>query len=227
MKFKKKCFVLMPFEEKYREVFTEIYKVVCRNNGIECTRVDEVNKPGSITRAIINGIIESDIIIADLTARNPNVFYELGIAHCVGNKTIMTCQRGETLPFDISAYRVIFYDQTIQGSKELIENIDKSIQELLGSSFEANNPVQEIISIRTTNPQKIILTSAIDFNSMTIAVQKYLFAKKILYTTDVHKIDFYDMKNSKGIAKEGMTRLINELLKNELHDSPEFLKSFL
>lgn len=74
MKSNKKCFVLMPFEEKYREIYTEVYKVVCAKNGIDCWRVDEVNKPGSITRDIINGIIKSDIIIADLTARNPNVF---------------------------------------------------------------------------------------------------------------------------------------------------------
>lgn len=217
----------MPFEEKYREVYTEVYKVVCKSNGIDCWRVDEVNKPGSITRDIINGIIESDIIIADLTERNPNVFYELGIAHSTGNKTIMTCQSNESLPFDISAYRVIFYEQTINGGKVLIEKLDKSIKELLNNRFEVNNPVQEIISPQKQRPQKIPLTSALDYNSMTRAVQRYLFEEKIVYTSDVHKINFFDMKKTSGIAKEGMSRLINELLKNELHDNPEFLRSFL
>ena len=88
----KNCFVIMPFAQNYLEVYEEVYKPVCKENGIDCWRVDEISRPGSITKDIIEGIIEADIIIADLTSKNPNVFYELGIAHSVGNKTIMTAQ---------------------------------------------------------------------------------------------------------------------------------------
>lgn len=66
----KTCFVLMPFAEEYREV----YKPVCKAAGIRSWRVDEVARPGSITRDIVEGIIDADIIIADLTSQNPNVF---------------------------------------------------------------------------------------------------------------------------------------------------------
>ena len=79
----------------------------------------------------MDGIIDADIIIADLTSKNPNVFYELGIAHSIGNKTVMTCQKEEKLPFDIANYRVIFYEQSIQGVKELAISLDKSIKELI------------------------------------------------------------------------------------------------
>ena len=227
MKSGKKCFVLMPFEEKYREIYTEVYKVVCAKNSMDCWRVDEVNKPGSITRDILNGIIKSDIIIADLTARNPNVFYELGIAHATGNKTIMTCQKDEVLPFDISAYRVIFYEHTINGARTLFDRLDKAINELISHKFEINNPVQEIISPQQSKSQKIPLVSVIDFNSLTKAVQKYLYNNKILYTSDVYKIDFYDLKKQYGIAKIGVNRLINELLDKNLYENPEFLRTFL
>lgn len=73
----KKCFVLMPFKERLKEIYTEVYKPVCSENGIECWRVDEIARPGSITRDIVEGILDADIIIADLTTRNPNVFYGL------------------------------------------------------------------------------------------------------------------------------------------------------
>ena len=83
---RKNCFVLMPFEPKYREVYDEVYKPVCSANDLDCWRVDEISRPGSITRDIVEGIIDAEVVIADLTSQNPNVFYELGIAHSVGNK---------------------------------------------------------------------------------------------------------------------------------------------
>lgn len=95
------CFTLMPFDEKYREIYDNVYKPVCAENGLSCWRVDEVSRPGSITRDIVEGIFDADIVIADLTTRNANVFYELGIAHCSGNKTIMTAQSMADVPFDI------------------------------------------------------------------------------------------------------------------------------
>lgn len=113
------CFVIMPFDTKYKEIYDEVYKPICDNNTINCYRVDEISKPGSITKDIVDGIIDADLIIADLTDKNPNVFYELGIAHSTGSKTIMTCQKSEKLPFDISNYRVIFYEQSINGAKQL------------------------------------------------------------------------------------------------------------
>src|SRR5688500_223780 len=97
----KRCFVLMPFADKLREVYDNVYRAVCSELNIECWRVDEVSRPGSITRDIVEGILDADIIIADLTTRNANVFYELGIAHVVGNKTIMTAQSVDDVPFDI------------------------------------------------------------------------------------------------------------------------------
>lgn len=113
----------------------------------------------------------------------------------------MTCQKDEVLPFDISAYRVIFYEHTINGAKALFERLDKTINELINHKYEINNPVQEIISPQQSKPQKIPLVSVIDFNSLTKAVQKYLYNHKILYTSDVYKIDFYDLKKQYGIAK--------------------------
>lgn len=87
---KKSCFVLMPFTQSLYEIYAQIYQPVCKRNNLYCWRVDELFRPGSISRDIMEGILDADVIIADLTGRNPNVFYELGIAHATGNKTIMS-----------------------------------------------------------------------------------------------------------------------------------------
>ncbi|MCX7111370.1 MAG: hypothetical protein NTX45_14830 [Proteobacteria bacterium] len=55
----KKCFVLMPFDERFKEVYTDVYKVVCHDHGIECWRVDEISRPGSITKDIVEGILDA------------------------------------------------------------------------------------------------------------------------------------------------------------------------
>ena len=108
----------MPFADQYREVYQEVYKPVCERSGMDCWRVDELARPGSITRDIVEGILDADVVIADLTSRNPNVFYELGIAHSVGNKTIMTTQSIADVPFDIANYRVLIYEQTHSWKQE-------------------------------------------------------------------------------------------------------------
>ena len=75
-------------------------------------------KPGIILQDIIRSIVTSDVIVAEVTPANPNVFYELGYAHAIEKPTILLAEKptdsGRHLPFDISGFRVIFYDNTIK-----------------------------------------------------------------------------------------------------------------
>lgn len=82
------CLVLMPFATEYEEIYKLVYKKACEELQIICYRIDEISRPGSITKDIVDGIIDADIIIADLTDNNPNVFYELGIANSIGKKPL-------------------------------------------------------------------------------------------------------------------------------------------
>ena len=85
-----KCFVLMPFANEFLEVYESIREVI---EGYElnfvCLRADDLLGGGYIMDDVLRGIGEAEIVIADLTGRNPNVFYELGIAHIRG--TIKKC----------------------------------------------------------------------------------------------------------------------------------------
>lgn len=142
----KTCFVLMPFKSTLKDVHEHVYKYVCNENGLKCWRIDEIYTPGLITKEIVSGILNADIVIADLTDLNPNVFYELGIAHTTNDKTILVTQSLEKLPFDIGQYGVIRYENTYSGFIEFRIILDKAIKELLTKQEISAHPVRDLVA---------------------------------------------------------------------------------
>jgi hypothetical protein len=225
----KKCFVLMPFSEEFKEIFTEVYKPVCQDNLIHCWRVDEIARPGSITKDIIEGILDADIIIADLTTKNPNVFYELGIAHSVGNKTIMTAQNLADVPFDIANYRIIVYQHSLTGCRELHQKLDTAIKELLTALDRTNNPFQEVASNRATYrfKDKIPLIKFINFSSLKAPIRDYFYKNNIIYKNDLKNSHLEELRNHPEIGTIALNRLIAQLVANDLYDDMEYLHRFI
>lgn len=225
----KKCFVLMPFAEQYLEVYLEIYKPVCAANGLEVWRVDEISRPGSITRDIVEGILDADVVIADLTTKNPNVFYELGIAHAVGNKTIMTAQQTTDVPFDIANFRVIFYEQSITGSNKLKSDLDKAIKELLVALDRTNNPFQEVVSMRSPlgHRRRVPLIKYIDMNRLPKPIREWLHEKKIVYAEDIARINLDELVNTPGIGSESLRKFFAKVLEHDLYPDGEKLQRII
>lgn len=141
----KKAFVIMSFKPKYDQIYFQSIKPAFVEMGYNCFRVDEDHGPINIPAEIIKSIIDANIILADISENSPNVFYELGISHSVGNKTITIMSRGDNkIPFDFSHYRAILYDNTDQGLKLLRYEISESIKALERDNImQPNNPVQE------------------------------------------------------------------------------------
>jgi hypothetical protein len=115
---KPKVFVVMQFGDKYDRLYSETIRPVCRNGGYAAHRADDSRRPGIVMEDIIREIIQSDVVIAEITPRNGNVFYELGHAHALGKPTILIFQ-GKKIPFDIRARRIMFYRMTGAGIKKL------------------------------------------------------------------------------------------------------------
>lgn len=151
---RRKCFVLMPFAEERKEVYDHAIHPAASAAEFDCFRADYADAPRAIISDIIESILTADAIIADLSGSNPNVFYELGVAHTIANKTIMICDRAqEKLPFDLASYRVIFYRKTIDGIEvELRGRIEKSLREIHKWSLHTTNPVQDFRPIRYAVP---------------------------------------------------------------------------
>lgn len=227
----KTCFVLMPFAEGYQEVYDQVYTPVCSANGLRCWRVDEIAGPGSITQDIVEGIIDADIILADLTSQNPNVFYELGIAHAVGNKTIMTCQSVDEVPFDIANYRVILYEQTISGSKQLAKRLSAAIKELLAALDRTNNPVQSVIGNRSALhfKRKVPMFMVTRNVELTSNLRKLINAEGVIYLDDWAALDLEKIICRPGFGKgsKSLAQIIYIIQQFGLYGDAGALQSFL
>jgi hypothetical protein len=145
----------MPFSEERKEVYKYGIAPACQRAGFKAVRVDELKGHFNINRKIIEHIFSSNAVIAEITDKNPNVFYEMGVAHAIGNKTIMIAQNAKELPFDISNYRCIIYKQSVDGLQQLQEEILESLQELERWSQHPSNPVQDFKPYEAFIPKSV------------------------------------------------------------------------
>lgn len=124
---KPKVFVMMPFDEHILPVYEDHIKKVCDKIGYSCKRADDISSSNNIINDIWSLIYNADIIICDCTNKNPNVFYELGIAHGIGKNVICITQNTEDIPFDIRQIRYIKYEYNPRGMTEFEQKLEQYI----------------------------------------------------------------------------------------------------
>jgi hypothetical protein len=134
----KTCFVIMPFKKELDDLYKKL-KSICKEMDIDCRRSDEI-AIGSISKGIFEEIFRADVVIADLTFSNPNVYYELAISHCIGRKTILITQE-EKIPFDIGQEYIIKYENTIKGATILEEQVKRLLKHIIDGGV-IDNPAQ-------------------------------------------------------------------------------------
>lgn len=129
------CFVIAPIGDEGSEprrrsdqVLNHIIAPAAEECGYATIRADKISEPGIITSQIIQHLVEDSLVIADLTGRNPNVFYELAIRHASKKSVVQIIQSGESIPFDVAATRTIQVnyqdlDSVAECKKELINQI--------------------------------------------------------------------------------------------------------
>ncbi len=128
---KPRAFVVMQFSAAFDALYNEVIKPTCEKFGYEVVRADDIYKTGLIIEDITRSIQEASIVIADITPDNPNVFYEVGYAHGIKKATILLSERErKTLPFDVSGFRTLFYDDTIGGKREVETRLTKHLENL-------------------------------------------------------------------------------------------------
>src|SRR5271157_2485336 len=103
------CFVLMPLREPFISIFENNVKPTVLKLGLNARKADDISSNRPVIEDVWASINRARLIIADLTGRNPNVFYELGIAHTLGKEVVMITQQMEDVPFDVFHFRVIHY----------------------------------------------------------------------------------------------------------------------
>lgn len=118
-----KVFAVMEFGGPYDVLYDEVIRPVAEESGLVVVRADDVPGPGLILEDIRREIREAYLVIAEISPANRNVFYELGYAHASEKPTILLARKGEQLPFDVSGYRCIFYDDSIGGKAAVEEQL--------------------------------------------------------------------------------------------------------
>jgi hypothetical protein len=153
---KNRCFFLMPFNEKFDNIYGNIKKAL-NDNGYICNRADEISGSTPIMNTILNEILKSQFIISDLTNQNPNVFYELGVAHTFkdAQNTILITQKVEDIPFDLRhIYNIVYDPNNIKYLTSSILNALKENKYLMGF-YEALQQ-KNIISIINDNQEEFV-----------------------------------------------------------------------
>jgi hypothetical protein len=115
------AFVVMQFSDPYQTLYADVIQPVIESYKLRAYHAGEVFGPGIILEDITRGIVEARIVIAEITPPNQNVFYELGYAHALKKPTILLADSTKDLPFDISGYRCLFYENSIGGKKKVEE----------------------------------------------------------------------------------------------------------
>jgi hypothetical protein len=127
------CFVLMPFAETFQPIYDDHIRPVIQSEGLTCLRADEIRGTSLITRDIWEKINRARFLIADLTGQNPNVFYEVGLAHALGKDVLLLTQTMTDVPFDLRAMRCIVYSYTPRGMKEMESALRGAVSALMKS----------------------------------------------------------------------------------------------
>ena len=119
---------------EYEALFRDVIAPICRAEGIYPYRADSTYLPGLIIEDIKKQIAESHVIIAEITPLNPNVYYEVGYADALRKPVILISDRKEGLkPFDVRAYRTIFYNNSIGGKSQIENDLRTYLRGIMGN----------------------------------------------------------------------------------------------
>lgn len=153
----KKLFIISPIgsensptREYFDKVRRHIIDPVAKDMAYLTVRSDEIPRPGTITNHIIEHLLKDDLVVADMTERNPNVFYELAVRHAVRKPVILMGAIGNRVPFDLAAQRVIFYDLDPDNISKAKEELRRQISEVNSEKFIVDSPIETAISFEST-----------------------------------------------------------------------------
>lgn len=137
------AFVIMPFGAEFDEIYTSFIHPVLTNAGFEVHRADELTSAESIMGTIIRQLEGSCIIVADLSDSNPNVYYELGLAHAMHKPVINLAQAVDELPFDIRGHYVIPYSTYFSEMDKAKKDLANAAEGVFTGATTFGNPFSD------------------------------------------------------------------------------------
>jgi chaperonin GroEL len=160
----------MPFREPFNQYYEEIIRPAAADAGLDALRADSIYGTRAIIRDVWEQIWRARVVIADVTDKNPNVNYELGICHTLGVPTILVTRRMEDVPFDYRHRRCIVYNtEEVRWDQKLRESLRKTIEAVLGGhkdedelpwpydTLKASQPSTVASLLAAGNPRELVM----------------------------------------------------------------------
>jgi hypothetical protein len=147
------CFYISPIGEddsehrKHADLFLgSIVEPALEESGLRVVRADQIGKPGMITAQILEYIIKSRLVVADLSFHNPNVFYELSLRHACRLPTVQIIRKCDKIPFDLDQFRTIQVDTTsiytmVPNLQTYMAEIATQVRMALNDPDSVDNPI--------------------------------------------------------------------------------------
>ena len=214
MRQKKKCFVIMPISktksctaDEWTSIFDEMIKPAVTGSRLGFTCERSKPRTGNLIKDILNELNRADVVIADLTDMNPNVFYELGVRHTLRNRTILIAQDKRYVPSDLRSYWVLVYDKHLPGLQDFKNKIRDILREMIKNPEKPDSPVADFLGERnivllsqerSANLRKLTaLVSELSYNislvdSVLSTVKKNEEARKEKRPPSVTSVRFYN-----------------------------------
>ena len=165
----KSCFVIMPISDAegydsghFERVFNYVIKPACEKAGFTANRADQSSKTNYIVIDILRQIINSDMAICDLSSRNSNVFFELGLRQAFNLKTVLIKDSKTPRSFDISGLRCIDYDEKLRvdNVEGIINKIADTLKDTMESKEEEVNSLIQLLAVDAAKlPDKVKLSN--------------------------------------------------------------------
>lgn len=158
------CFVIAPIggdgsddRQRSDQVLKHIIAPAASECGYEAIRADKISEPGLITSQVIQHVVEDPLVIADLTGRNPNVFYELAVRHAVRKPVVQIIQATEAIPFDVAGSRTVQVDHhDLDSVARAKEEIVRQIRSVEKNPRDVDSPISVAVELqslrRSDNP---------------------------------------------------------------------------
>ena len=151
------CFVIAPIgtegsdiRVRSDQVLKHIIAPAAKDCGYDPVRADQISEPGLITSQVIQHVVEDDLVIADLTGRNPNVFYELALRHAVKKPVVQIIHATETIPFDVAASRTVHVaHHDLDSAARAREEIGRQIKAVEKNPGEVDTPISVALELQS------------------------------------------------------------------------------
>lgn len=209
------CFTIMPFGGWFDDYYVGIYKPAIEAAGVNPKRADDMYRPSTIVNDIWEHTQKAKLVLADLTGKNPNVFYELGLAHALAKPAILITESMDDVPFDLRALRVIEYDKNRPNwGDSLQSDITQSIKEILESPLESVLPA--FLSVKSS-PKKRELTKTeremLEIKSDLDAMRREIYSSKHFRNRRIGVEEAKDLIQSYVESNIPTKAIINRLVK--------------